>query len=188
MLLIYSFTLWSHCGDFLQWKRFTLNILTYKLLECDDKHFIFFYLTNMIWKKSCTVYSLIFMLEMLQRCGPHMLLCIQLWISTGTFSVHSLFCSLLKEKMDADLSLIPSRPSTDIIFRRKHVNSGSFCKRYGFKWCHKSATVTSANQRFCANVTLLNVHQIWNTHVIVRQFEGYCDDGDTTTRTKQWHW
>lgn len=47
MLLIYSFTLWSHCGDLPQWNFF----LTYKLLECDDKHFIFFYLTNMIWKK-----------------------------------------------------------------------------------------------------------------------------------------
>lgn len=37
-------------------------------------------------KESCTVYSLIFMLGRNKRRGPHILLCIQLWISSAAFS------------------------------------------------------------------------------------------------------
>lgn len=37
-------TLWR----FAAMEEIHFKILTYKLLECDDKHFIFFYLTNMI--------------------------------------------------------------------------------------------------------------------------------------------
>lgn len=43
------------------------KILTYKLLECDDEHFLF--LDKHDVEESCTVYSLIFMLEMLKKKG-----------------------------------------------------------------------------------------------------------------------
>lgn len=41
------------------------KMLTYKLLECDDEHFLF--LDKHDVEESCTVYSLIFMLEMLKK-------------------------------------------------------------------------------------------------------------------------
>lgn len=111
-MYLYSFiliTLWRFAAV----EEIHFKILTYKLLECDDKHFIF--MTNMIWKKLYSIFTHIFMVEKMKRRGPHILLCIQLCISIAT----------LREN-DYRSQLEPKRPTptTDIIFTRKPVNIG----------------------------------------------------------------
>lgn len=94
-----------------------------KLLECNEFwHFIFFYLTNMIWKKSCAVYSLVFMIE---RFFQRIELDMTVFAVQSGFAYPLLLISLRHSKWIF-------KPPLDVIFTGL---SWSWTARELRKWC-----------------------------------------------------
>lgn len=84
MLLIYSFTLWSHCGGSLQWKKKIILqfwLINYWIVIIN----ILIYLTNMIWEKVVQYITHIYARDV--KKGEDHTYCYSFRKSSATFSL-----------------------------------------------------------------------------------------------------
>lgn len=127
------------------------NILMCKLLERNEFwHFIFFYLTNVIWKKSCTVYSLVFMIaRFLKR--------IELDIQSG-FAYPPLPLSLRHRKCIF-------KPPFDVLFTGLSWSwtAGKLCKwcKSNIRECNSFLSTSALNLFACSRVQSVLKNNLW---------------------------